>query len=153
MNKNTFTWIFIGLLFVLGVGWLIVTPGRPGEYDQFATCVADSGATFFGAFWCPHCQNQKAMFGASARLLPYEECSTPDGKGQLAVCRDAGVSSYPTWEFADGNRVTGEVSMEDLSQFTGCALPVDPTVEESVNQTSEEDVQNSTSTEASEENA
>src|SRR5687767_6111588 len=34
----------------------------------------DSGAIFYGASWCPHCQEQKAMFGASADRLPYVEC-------------------------------------------------------------------------------
>ena len=152
MNKNTFIWDLVILLFIVGISWLIMTPGRAGEYDQFATCVADSGATFFGTFWCPHCQNQKAMFGSSARLLPYTECSAPDGKGQLAVCRDAGISSYPTWEFAGGNRVSGVVSLEELSELTSCLLPGASDVEGGVTEVVDENISNSTSTEVSEDN-
>jgi hypothetical protein len=97
----------------------------PGQYDTFAQCVKDSGATFYGAFWCPHCQAQKKMFGNSSKLLPYVECSTLDGKSQLPVCTDKKVQSYPTWEFADGSRLTGEVDLATLAEKTNCVLPTD----------------------------
>lgn len=122
MSKNSIIWSLVALLFVAGVVWLIMAPQKPGELDPFASCIADSGAIFYGAFWCPHCQNQKAIFGASARLLPYIECSAPDGKSQLAVCTDAGVTSYPTWEFAGGVREGGVLSLERLSELTSCSL-------------------------------
>ena len=93
------------------------------NYDDFASCLSTKGVKFYGAFWCPHCQNQKALFGSSAKLLPYIECSTPDRQGQLKVCMDNNIKSYPTWEFLDGSRLTGEVPLQTLSQKTGCALP------------------------------
>jgi len=65
------------------------------------------------------------MFGASAKLLPYIECSTPDGRGQLPLCTDAGVTGYPTWLFADGTKESGEVSLEKLSEKTSCELPAE----------------------------
>mgnify|MGYP003393073661 FL=1 len=123
MKKNTVIWLLLSGLIIAGLVWLVLIPAKPGKLDAFATCIKDSGATFFGAFWCPHCQNQKAMFGSSAKLLPYKECSTPDGKGQLPVCTDAGVTGYPTWEFADGSREGGEVSLERLAEKTSCTLP------------------------------
>ena len=123
MKKSNLIWLVVLVLLTAGVAWLIKTPDKPGRLDIFASCIKDSGAAFYGAFWCPHCQNQKAMFGTSARLLPYVECSTPDGKGQLPKCSEAGVTSYPTWEFADGTRETGEVSLERLSEKTDCLLP------------------------------
>ena len=34
-----------------------------------------AGAKMYGAFWCSHCQEQKAEFGAAAQAdLPYVEC-------------------------------------------------------------------------------
>ena len=92
------------------------------KYDSFAQCIKDKGAKFYGAFWCPHCQAQKAAFGGSVKYLPYIECSNAD-KTQNATCNAAGIQSYPTWEFTDGTRVTGEQSMQVLSDKTGCALP------------------------------
>lgn len=111
------------LLVIGGVYWLQKTPDKAGRLDVFAACIKDAGAKFYGAFWCPHCQKQKAMFGSSARRLPYIECSTPDGKGQLPICIEAGVTGYPTWIFADSTIKTGEVSLEDLGQITQCQLP------------------------------
>jgi hypothetical protein len=122
MNKKAVS-ILVILAFAAFVFWLVKTPGRPGRLDSFATCIKDSGAQFYGAFWCPHCQNQKAMFGSSAKLLPYIECSTPDGKSQLPVCTDAGVTGYPTWKFPGGQVESGEVSLERLSELTSCPLP------------------------------
>jgi len=98
-------------------------PPPNGKYDAFAQCIKASGATFYGAFWCPHCQAQKALFGDSVHFLPYVECSTPDGSAQLQVCKDEGVQSYPTWVFKDGSRLTGETPLATLAQKTGCSLP------------------------------
>ena len=93
-----------------------------GELDQFALCLKDKGAVFYGAFWCPHCQNQKKMFGRSQKLLPYVECSTADGRGQLPNCSEKKIEGYPTWEFADGERLSGEIPLQTLAEKTGCEL-------------------------------
>ena len=108
----------VGVIVIVGGYFLFKVNSQPAKLDGFAECLKDKGAVFYGAFWCPHCQNQKKMFGKSAKLLPYVECSTPDGKGQLPVCEEKEVQGYPTWEFTDGSRETGEVSLEKLSQKT-----------------------------------
>lgn len=126
MNKTIKKYgLRILLLIILAGGVVLIarTASRPGVYDQFATCVADSGAKFYGTFWCPHCQNQKKMFGKSQSKLPYIECSTPNGKAQKQVCTDAGIQGYPTWEFADGSRQTGSLPLATLAERTMCALP------------------------------
>lgn len=125
MRSMKIKWIILVVLVVGFVVWLIITPAKPGKLDAFATCIKDSGAKFFGAFWCPHCQKQKAMFGKSAKLLPYTECSTPDGKAQLPVCTNAKVEGYPTWEFADGSRLSGEIALDTLAEKTSCELPAE----------------------------
>jgi thiol-disulfide isomerase/thioredoxin len=89
----------------------------------FATCLKDKGATFFGTFWCPHCAAQKKLFGGSVKALPYVECSTPDGQSQTQACKDKKIESYPTWEFADQSRLTGEQTFEALADKTACPLP------------------------------
>lgn len=124
MNKTTLITISIVVVVILGIAFAFSKSSqKPGEYDQFAQCLGEKGATFYGTFWCPHCQNQKKLFGKSAKLLPYVECSTPDGKGQLEICQEAEIEGYPTWEFADKTRLSGEISLEELSEKTGCVLP------------------------------
>ena len=123
MSKNVIISIIVLVLIVLGMTWLIRTPDKPGELDEFAQCVTDSGAKSYGAFWCSNCKNQEAMFGRSAKLIPRVECSTPDGKSQLPVCNEAGIKGYPTWDFRDGTRVMGTQSLEFISEKTSCPLP------------------------------
>ena len=123
MGKNKiFT---IGLLVVAagGLFLLIYKPAASPEVVAFAKCLSEKGATFYGAFWCPRCQEQNAMFGAAKKYLSYVECSTPDGKGQLPVCQEANITGYPTWEFADGSRLSGVTPFATLAEKTGCGLP------------------------------
>ena len=124
--------IFLGviLLLILGViATVLLRSGEnsvsvtPGKYDDFAICLKDKGATFYGAFWCPHCQAQKKLFGSSAKLLPYVECSTADGAAQTKICIDNKITGYPTWEFADGSRLSGEIPLAQLAEKTACILP------------------------------
>jgi len=90
---------------------------------DLAQCLKDKGAVFYGAFWCSHCQAQKKLFGLSAKLLPYVECSTVDGRNQIQICKDKNIDGYPTWEFADGSRLNGEISLNQLAEKTSCILP------------------------------
>jgi len=122
-NGIVIFWVVLVVLIVAGVGATFFISAQPGKLDTFAVCLKDKGAVFYGAFWCPHCQATKRLFGRSAKLLPYVECSTPDGQGQLQVCKDKEVASYPTWEFADGTRMNGERTLQELSEKTGCVLP------------------------------
>jgi len=116
-------WIGIIFLIVAGLGASFLVKPGPGKLDTFAQCLKDKGAVFYGAFWCPHCARTKALFGRSQSHLPYVECSTPDGQGQLQVCKDKEITNYPTWEFTDGSRLTGERTLQELSEKTGCQLP------------------------------
>jgi thiol-disulfide isomerase/thioredoxin len=98
-------------------------PKEPGKYDALAMCLKDKGAVFYGAYWCVHCKATKKLFGSSAKLLPYVECSTADGNSQLQICKDKKIEGYPTWEFSDGSRMSGELSLETLASKTSCELP------------------------------
>ncbi len=127
MDKTTKNLIVGGL-----VGTIFITGGlfgiaklneRPGALDSFAQCLGGKGAVFYGAFWCPRCTSQKQAFGRSQKLLPYVECSIPNGKGQNDFCNKRAIVGYPTWEFADGGRITGEMSLVALAEKTSCQLP------------------------------
>lgn len=121
-------WIAIYILFgisaVLAVFIYIENLPPPAHlYDAFAKCIAETSTTFYGAFWCPHCAEQKAKFGTGAAFLPYHECSTPDGQSQLPSCTAVGIKNYPTWVFPDNSRLVGVQQLSTLASKTGCALP------------------------------
>ncbi|MEO5645889.1 MAG: thioredoxin domain-containing protein [Candidatus Paceibacterota bacterium] len=122
-KKNTWIWIVVTLGIIIAlVAFLVVQAKKPGKYDTFAQCITDSGAKFYGAWWCPHCQAQKALFGKSAKKLPYIECQTKDSK-QTKQCDDLGIAGYPTWIFADGTKETGERTFAQLGAKTNCPVP------------------------------
>lgn len=96
--------------------------GEPGRYDDFAKCLTEKGVKMYGAYWCPHCQSQEEMFGGSWKYVTYVECSLPNRGSQNAACSKAGIEGYPTWEFGDGERLEGEVPLQQLSERSGCSL-------------------------------
>jgi hypothetical protein len=116
------TYLMIGIVAVLLAAAYLILTNAPGQYDAFASCVGKSGAKIYGAYWCPHCNDQKHMFGNSWRFIGYVECSTPDGKNQTEACAAAGIKSYPTWVFKDGTRNMGAMSFEELAAKTDCPL-------------------------------
>ena len=128
MNTKT-VWGIVAVIFIALVAWLVLTPGKPGQLDAFATCLKDRGVKFYGAFWCPHCQAQKALFGRSVDKLPYVECSNPDGQSQNALCNSLGIQGYPTWVFPALNGATstatssGEQTLKELADKSSCLLP------------------------------
>lgn len=130
ITQKTIFFIVIIVLVLGAVATFIINGSGPSNsvnYDGFATCLKDKGAVFYGAFWCTHCQAQKKEFGSSAKLLPYVECSTPDGGDQTQICKDKDIKGYPTWRFLDGSELTGEIPLASLAEKTSCVLPVAPT--------------------------
>lgn len=132
-NKAVLGW---GIFILAVAGGLIAlasfSSSQPGPLDEFAQCLSEKGATFYGAYWCPHCADQKKMFGRSVKKVPYVECSTPDGQGQLPVCAEKEIKGYPTWVFADGTRESRTMSLSELASKTSCVLPGDTATVESV---------------------
>ena len=128
-SKNNGLYI-IGAIMVVAVAFLVYGQwsNRPaddgGRLIGFAQCLKESGAKFYGTFWCSHCNNQKELFGSAQAELPYVECSTADGRGQMQVCADANIKGYPTWIFADGSEQSGTMSLEALAEKTACVLPI-----------------------------
>ena len=95
------------------------------KYDNFARCLKERGAKMYGAYWCPHCQDQKKMFKASFEYAPYVECGVQgDLKAQTQECKDAGVQHYPTWQFPPlGERFDRVFELQELIERTVCPLP------------------------------
>ena len=122
-KKNNWIWIVVTLVIVaLLVLFLILEAKKPGKYDNFAECITNSGTKFYGAWWCPHCAAQKALFGKSVDKLPYVECQTPQSQ-QNALCNSLNITGYPTWVFPDGSRLTGEQTFATLGAKTNCPVP------------------------------
>ena len=95
------------------------------KYDNFARCLNARGVKMYGAYWCPHCQEQKEKFAKSFEYVNYVECGVMgDLHAQSQVCKDDNVKHYPTWQFPPtGERVERVFDLGELSERTGCTLP------------------------------
>ena len=95
------------------------------KHDAFARCLTERGVKMFGAWWCPHCVEQKEKFGLSFEYAPYVECGIKgDVHGKAQVCKDGNIKGYPTWQFPPtGERVEQVLTLKELSDRTGCVLP------------------------------
>ena len=107
----------------MGVIVLAVVKGNaPSINDGLAQCLTEKGTKMYGAWWCPHCQAQKKVFGNAFKYVDYVECSDA-AKNMTKQCVDAGITGYPTWVFADGAKLSGEQDFDTLADKTGCELP------------------------------
>ena len=89
------------------------------QLQALAIHLADKGVKFYGAYWCPRCQQQKAVFEASAKRLPYVECSSGGrGSALTKACAAENVKSYPTWIIGE-RRLTGIQTPRSLAAATG----------------------------------
>jgi hypothetical protein len=76
------------------------------------------GALFYGAWWCPACSRQKALFGEQgAAQLPYIECDKVPGDRER--CQAAAIQAFPTWELKGKERLVGVQSVEELKRWSG----------------------------------
>ncbi len=89
------------------------------QLRALAIHLTDTGAAFYGAHWCPSCREQKVLFKASARRLPYVECSS-GGRGSplTAPCVANNIRQYPTW-IIGGQRHAGVQTPRTLAGDSG----------------------------------
>lgn len=132
--------IFRGMLTVLavgliGLGWATslnrpesaTGPGMPRPVLSASTpatlALADhlsaTGAVMYSAYWCPHCHDQKELFGKEATAkLQIIECA-PDGRNnQAALCATKNIQGFPTWEIK-GQLDSGQKSLAQLAALSG----------------------------------
>ncbi|MGE5657577.1 MAG: vitamin K epoxide reductase family protein [Actinomycetota bacterium] len=100
----------------------VATLSGPSEI-ALARHLKQIGAKEYGAFWCPHCHDQKELFGNEAStLLNYIECDPSGQNAQPQVCQAANIKGYPTWEI-NGQIYSGVKPLEELAQISGYSGP------------------------------
>lgn len=85
--------------------------------------LAKSDVTFYGAYWCSHCQKQKSLFGAAAAAkLPYIECAANAENSQRQLCKDKNIQLFPTW-VVKGKFYPGVKDLKEIAAMTGYKGP------------------------------
>lgn len=102
----------------------ITTTSGPAE-TALAQHLSSIGAKMYGAFWCPHCHDQKQLFGKQAfSSITYIECDPQGANAQPELCQQADIQSYPTWEIND-QLYPGTRSLQELAQLSNYQGPSD----------------------------
>jgi hypothetical protein len=115
--------IYGGLVILLAGAYYAGWQHKNHKYDAFAQCLATKQVKMYGLYWCPHCLEQKEMFGKSFHYVPYVECAIKGSSELAPECKVAGVKLFPSWQFGMDPPREGILSMETLSNKTGCSLP------------------------------
>lgn len=115
-NKVLITWSTIILALLLATIIVISIIPKPSPYIKFAKCLTESNAVMYGTDWCSHCQDQKRLFGEAFKEIDFKNCDYSH------ICKEVGVTGYPTWILGDGTRLEGEQSLSTLAEKTGCSL-------------------------------
>ncbi|MBM5823213.1 MAG: vitamin K epoxide reductase family protein [Cyanobacteria bacterium K_Offshore_surface_m2_011] len=138
--EDTGALLFRGVLTVLavgliGLGWATslnrpesaTGPGMPIPVTSASTpatiALADhltaTGVVMYSAYWCPHCHDQKQLFGKEASAkLKIIECA-PDGRNsQAALCASKNIQGFPTWEIK-GQLDSGQKTLAQLAALSG----------------------------------
>ncbi len=102
--------------------YAITTTSGPAEI-ALAKHLKSIDAKMYGAFWCSHCQEQKALFGKEAfNNVNYIECDPKGPKAQPQACVDAKIQSYPTWN-VKGTVTTGTKPLTELGKISAYTGP------------------------------
>ena len=128
------------LVAISGIAWASAMD-RPGEVRGPGTPIPVSsasrlgtlaladhlsakGATMYSAYWCPHCHEQKELFGKEAAAkLKIVECA-PDGRdSQAALCKSKNIQGFPSWEI-NGKIDSGLKPLAKLAELSGYKGPL-----------------------------
>jgi glutaredoxin len=99
-------------------GAAITTTSTPAS-TKLAKHLQKLHAKMYGAYWCPHCHEQKQLFGQPAfQYVNYIECDPKGYQPRTRVCQTAKIEGFPTWEIR-GNKYVGLQTLKQLAEFSG----------------------------------
>ncbi|MFM7363195.1 MAG: vitamin K epoxide reductase family protein [Cuspidothrix sp.] len=106
-------------------GWEITTTSGEAEI-ALAQHLVKVGAKEYVAYWCPHCHEQKLLFGKEAYKIISDnskvECASDSPKGKPELCRAANIQGFPTW-IINGKSYSGVQNLDELAKMTGYTGP------------------------------
>ncbi|KZL48574.1 hypothetical protein A2T98_17185 [Nodularia spumigena CENA596] len=107
-------------------GWEITTTSGEAEIE-LARHLGTVDAKEYVAYWCPHCHEQKQLFGKEAyKILQQKqiivECAADSPKGQPEVCQAANITGFPSW-IINGQIYSGVQNLDQLARISGYTGP------------------------------
>ena len=95
-----------------------ITTVSSKEKINFAKFLSDNNIVMYSAYWCPHCNDQKQLFGKKAvEELIIIECAKDGKDNKYNLCQQKGIEGFPSWEIND-EIYSGTVSLNELAEMT-----------------------------------
>ncbi len=96
-----------------------VTTTSSPEAIALAEHLTATGAVMYSAYWCPHCADQKRLFGREAtERLTVIECAADGRDNQAELCQRKNIEGFPSWEI-EGRIEAGAKPLERLAELSG----------------------------------
>jgi len=95
------------------------------EKIKLAEHLTKEGAVMYNAYWCPHCHDQRELFGKEASSkLNIIECAEDGKNNQSELCKAKGINGFPSWEI-NGRIESGVKSLAELAEWSNYKGPKD----------------------------
>ena len=96
-----------------------ITASSSPQKVKFARFLRENNIVMYSAYWCPHCHDQKQLFGKEAvKELKIVECAKDGKNNQYELCQKKGISGFPSWEI-NGKISSGTSELNELAIKTG----------------------------------
>ncbi len=96
----------------------IVSSKSSNSATELAEHLSQIGAVQYSAYWCPHCHDQKELFGKEASLkLTIVECAEDGKNSKSELCKSKGITGFPSWEI-NGEIKSGVKSLNELADWS-----------------------------------
>jgi glutaredoxin len=105
--------IIIPLIFILAILFF----NRDGgiEKEALAKCLTEKGYAMAGTSWCPHCKEQKELFGDAFQYVTYHDCDE-----EADWCTEHNVEGYPSWISPQASVSPGVKPLRTLKNMADC---------------------------------
>jgi hypothetical protein len=118
--------ILFAMLFLIRINKTVIPKKSPQEVNnksidyqiKFAKYLTRINVVLYTVYSCPHCHNQKQLFGKKASdQLNIVECAIDGKDNQYRLCQGKGINRYPSWEIY-GKIYKGAKSLEQLAELS-----------------------------------
>ena len=96
-----------------------ITTTSSTQKVKFAKYLKDKNIVMYSAYWCPHCHDQKQLFGKQAvKELNIVECAKDGKNNKYEICQAKGIDGFPSWEINE-TIYSGTRDLNDLAIMAG----------------------------------
>ncbi len=112
LKSNLITIAIIIVIIVLSI--ILLSSGNKSEVPQSTSkCIGENSALFV-QLGCPHCEDQKEMFGDNIQYINVTDCFY-----NKEECIYENITAIPTWKI-NSKYYLGVQNIEKLKELTGC---------------------------------